>query len=98
MLDTKFHCFFAKVTELCVSAGYSPYWEKTLSSGAKTVAIFNYVADDEAEPIILYFKDIGFTRPVHARDLWAHKDLGSLRDSYTVTVPQDAVVMLQIWR
>ena len=53
---------------------------------------------DEAEPIILYFKDIGFTRPVHARDLWAHKDLGSLRDSYTVTVPQDAVVMLQIWR
>jgi len=73
-------------------------WEKPLSSGAKAVAIFNYVTDDEAEPITLYFKDVGFTGPVHARDLWAHKNLGTLRDSYTVTVPQGGVVMLRLWK
>jgi alpha-galactosidase len=73
-------------------------WLKPLSGGAKAVALFNYVIDDEAEPLTLKFKDIGFTGQVHARDLWAHKDLGVLHDSYTVTVPQGGVVMLKIWK
>ena len=73
-------------------------WVKPLTGGAKAVAIFNYVTDDEAEPTTLLMKDIGFTGPVHVRDLWAHKDIGILRDSYTFTVPQGGVVMLRIWR
>ncbi len=73
-------------------------WEKPLSGGAEAVALFNYVTDDEAEPFTLYFKDVGFTGPVHVRDLWAHKDLGVLYDSYTVTVPQGGVVMLKLWK
>jgi alpha-galactosidase len=72
-------------------------WVKPLSGGAKAVAIFNYVTDDEAEPLTLQLKDVGFTGSVHARDLWAHKDLGVLRGSYTVTVPQGGVVMLRMW-
>ena len=71
-------------------------WIKPLSDGAKAVALFNYVTDDEAEPLTLRFKDVGFSGPVRARDLWAHKDLGILHDSYTVTVPQGGVVMLRI--
>ena len=73
-------------------------WEKPLTGGAKAVALFNYVTDDEAEPLTLYFKDVGFTGPVHVRDLWAHKDIGVLRDSYTVTIPQGGVVMLKVWK
>ena len=73
-------------------------WVKPLSGGAKAVAIFNYVTDDEAEPQTLSFKDVGFTGPVHVRDLWAHKDLGILHSSYTFTVPQGGVVMLRIWK
>jgi len=73
-------------------------WEKPLSGGAKAVALFNYVTDDEAEPFTLYFKDVGITGPVHARDLWAHKDLGILHGSYTVTIPQGGVVMLKLWK
>lgn len=73
-------------------------WVRQLSGGAKAVAIFNYVTDDEAEPQTLWFKDIGFSGPVHVRDLWAHQDLGIMRDSYTVTVPQGGVVMLRVWR
>jgi alpha-galactosidase len=73
-------------------------WVKPLSGGAKAVALFNYVIDDEAEPLTLKFEDVGISGPVHARDLWAHKDLGVLHDSYTVTVPQGGVVMLRIWK
>ena len=49
-------------------------WVKPLSGGAKAVALFNYVTDDVAEPLTLRLKDVGFNGPVHARDLWAHKD------------------------
>ena len=73
-------------------------WVKPLSGGAKAVAIFNYVTDDEAEPVTLRFEEVGFAGAVHARDLWAHKDLGVLKDSYTVTVPQGGVVMLRLWK
>jgi alpha-galactosidase len=73
-------------------------WVRPLSGGEKAVAIFNYVTDDEAEPLTLQVRDVGFTGPVHARDLWAHKDLGVLRGSYTVTVPQGGVVMLRLWQ
>jgi alpha-galactosidase len=78
-------------------AGPPQVWVKPLSGGAKAVAIFNYVTDDEAEPITLQLKQVGFSDPVHARDLWAHKDLGTLSGSYTVTVPQGGVVMLRMW-
>lgn len=73
-------------------------WVKDLSGGTKALAIFNYVTDDEAEPQTVRLNDLGFQGPVHARDLWAHKDLGVLRDSYTVTPPKGGVVMLRIWQ
>ncbi len=71
-------------------------WIKPLSDGAKAVAMFNYVTDDEAEPLTLQFKDVGFDGPVHVRDLWAHRDLGILDKSYTVTIPEGGVVMLRL--
>ncbi len=73
-------------------------WVRPLSGGAKAVAIFNYVTDDEVEPLTLRLKDVGFTGSVHARDLWAHKDLGILNGTYTVFVPQGGVVMLRLWK
>ena len=73
-------------------------WMKPLRGGAKAVAIFNTVLDDQAIPITLRLQDAGFTGPVHARDLWAHKDLGILHGSYTVVPPPGGVVMLRLWR
>ncbi len=73
-------------------------WMKPLSDGGKAVALFNYVTDDEAEPLTLHFKDVGMEGPVHIRDLWAHKDLGIQHDSYTITIPQGGVVMLRLWK
>jgi len=73
-------------------------WAKPLSGGAAAVALFNYVTDDEAEPLTLQFNDVGFSGPVHVRDLWTHRDLGVLNGSYTVTVPAGGVVMLRLWK
>ncbi|HET9176904.1 MAG TPA: glycoside hydrolase family 27 protein [Terriglobia bacterium] len=73
-------------------------WARPLSGGAMAVALFNFVIDDEAEPLTFRFKDIGFSGPLHVRDLWAHRDLGVLHSSYTVTVPQGGAVMLRLWK
>ena len=43
-------------------------------------------------------RDLGFAGPVHARDLWTHKDVGVLNGSYTVTPPKGGVVMLRLWK
>ena len=48
--------------------------------------------------VTVAFKDLGFAGPVHARDLWAHKDLGVVRDSFTATPPKGGVVMLRLWQ
>jgi len=69
-------------------------WSKPLEGGDKAVALFNR---SEAEyPITVDFKSVGFDGPVHARDLWSHKDLGTLNGSYTAVVPKYGVVMLRL--
>lgn len=69
-------------------------WMKPLAGGAKAVALFNR---SEAEyPITVQFKSVGFDGAVHARDLWSHKDLGTLQNSYTAMVPKHGVVMLRL--
>jgi alpha-galactosidase len=73
-------------------------WVRQLAGGARAVAVFNFVTDDVPQPVTVSFKDLGFTGPVHARDLWSHKDLGLLRDSVTVTPPKGGVVMLRVWQ
>ena len=73
-------------------------WVRPLADGAKAVALFNFVTDDVPQPITVRLKDLGFTGPVHARDLWAHKDLGLIQDSYTATPPEGGVVMLRLWK
>ncbi|MEO6965964.1 MAG: glycoside hydrolase family 27 protein, partial [Acidobacteriaceae bacterium] len=69
-------------------------WMKPLEGGAKAVALFN--RDDLPYPMTFRFQDAGLNGPVHARDLWAHKDLGTLHRSYTALVPGHGVVMLRV--
>ncbi len=75
-----------------------PYeiWMKPLRGGAKAVALFN--RSEAVYPITLKLKDVGLTGSVHARDLWSHRDIGTLQSSYTATVPRHGVVMLRLSR
>jgi alpha-galactosidase len=73
-------------------------WVRPLADGSKAVALFNFVTDDVPQPITIRIQDLGFKGPVHARDLWLHKDIGILQDSYTAIPPKGGVVMLRLWQ
>lgn len=69
-------------------------WVKPLADGSKAVGLFN--KGMSTMPITVYFKEIGFNGPVSLRDLWAKKNLGTFKNSYTAQVPRHGVVMLRV--
>jgi alpha-galactosidase len=69
-------------------------WMKPLADGSKAVGLFN--RGEDAEPITVYFKDVGVGESAAIRDLWARKDLGTFKDTFTATVPRNGVVMLRM--
>jgi alpha-galactosidase len=70
-------------------------WARPLKSGAKAVAIFNFGASTLSTASIgLHLKDLGFGPTASARDIWAAKDLGRIKDDYAVTLPAHAVQLL----
>lgn len=76
------------------ASGPFEVWAKPLSGGAKAVALFN--RSEAVYPITVHLADVGFSGSAKARDLWAHKDLGTLTGSYTAAVPRHGVVMLRL--
>ncbi len=73
-----------------------PYevWMKPLAHGEKAVALFN--RGTTAYPISFPLRAVGYNHPVHARDLWAHKDVGMIQGAYTAVVPSHGVVLLRL--
>ncbi len=69
-------------------------WMKPLQGGAKAVALFN--RSTQAHPITVQLASVGFNGAAHARDLWLHKDLGTVHGSYSATVPGHGVVLLRL--
>jgi alpha-galactosidase len=76
--------------------GPTEIWVKPLADGSKAVGIFN--RNEVPMTITLDFKDVGVQAPAQVRDLWTHKDLGTLDRSYRTTVPTHGVVMLKIYQ
>jgi alpha-galactosidase len=71
-------------------------WTRTLSNGDMAVAMFNGLRSPTE--MTLRLDKAGWHGPAAARDLWAHRDLGVLRDPYIVMVPGHGVVMLRLSR
>ena len=69
-------------------------WAKPLADGSKAVGVFN--RHHTALSITVDFKQLGFNGPVQVRDIWQAKDLGSMQDSYSVTVPPHGVILLRV--
>jgi alpha-galactosidase len=69
-------------------------WMKPLADGSKAVGLFN--RGEDGAPITVYFKDAGVGESATVRDLWARKDLGTFKDSFTTKVARHGVVMLRI--
>jgi Alpha galactosidase A/Alpha galactosidase C-terminal beta sandwich domain/Alpha-galactosidase, CBM13 domain len=72
-------------------------WAKKLAGpGRRAVLLFNRTA--WPGPIKVCWSELGLvpTSVARVQDLWAHKDLGSFKSSYSATVPADDIMLLTI--
>ncbi|MEO7934387.1 MAG: glycoside hydrolase family 27 protein [Chthoniobacterales bacterium] len=69
-------------------------WVKTLENGDKAVGLFN--RGDAAADVEVLWSEASLAGSRKVRDLWAHKDLGSFSDKFTVTVPPHGAVTLRV--
>jgi len=69
-------------------------WMKPLADGGKAVGLFN--RGTSPMPVTAYFRDIGVGESASVRDLWARKDLGTFKGSFTATVPKHGVVLIKV--
>src|SRR5690242_3174801 len=72
-------------------------WVKKLAGpGRRAVLLFNRAAWPAS--ITVHWRELGLVSASAAkvRDLWAHKDLGSFKSSYSATLPADDIVLLTI--
>jgi alpha-galactosidase len=69
-------------------------WAKPLSGGEVAVGLLNQTTS--ATHVTVKLTDVGVNGEAQARDLWEHKDLGVVRESYTAVVPGHGVVMLRL--
>jgi alpha-galactosidase len=71
-------------------------WAKPLADQSQAVGLFN--RSEAALTMTLDFKAIGLSPPAKVRDLWEHKDIATVQDTYTVEVPKHGVVLLKVSR
>jgi alpha-galactosidase len=69
-------------------------WTKPLADGGTAVGLFN--TDAHPMTITANFKALGLPETVQARDLWRRKDLGTLHQTFTATVPRHGSVLLKV--
>ena len=72
-------------------------WSRPLSDGSVALAILNVsTARNQMHGLTLHLKDVGFPRGAHARDVWAGKDLGTIKDTDVMTIPEHGAVLLKL--
>src|SRR5580692_8438437 len=59
-------------------------WVRALADGSKAVGVFNRL--DKPLLATVDFKQLGFGGTVQVRDIWEGKDLGTMKDPYTVSL------------
>ena len=76
--------------------GTSEIWGKPLKGGAWAVGLFN--RGEQPASITVRWSQLQLAGARHVRDLWAHKNLGRVRDQFTATVAPHGVVMIRVSR
>jgi alpha-galactosidase len=69
-------------------------WVKPLADGSKAVGLFN--RGESIMPVTAHFRDVGVGDSADIRDLWARRDLGVFKGSFTAQVPTHGVVLVKI--
>jgi alpha-galactosidase len=73
--------------------GPTEIWVRPLEDGSKAVGLFN--RHDSPLDISVDFQQLGFSGPVHLRDVWSAKDLPAA-PSFQASVPGHGVVLLRV--
>jgi alpha-galactosidase len=76
--------------------GDKEVWARPLAGGDRAVALLNRAATPQA--ITVKWEDLGYPDHLSAslRDVWQHKDLGSMTGSFTTTVAPHAAVIVTV--
>ena len=70
-------------------------WARPLADGNEAVGLFN--RGESTLNITFELASISKRHSAKIRDLWEHKDLGTITDSYTTSVPKHGVVMIKVF-
>ena len=71
-------------------------WIKPLADGGAAVGVVNL--GSAAVQTTVHTSDLNLARPVaKARDLWSHREVQLIKDSYTATIPSHGTLLLRVW-
>lgn len=68
-------------------------WVKELSDGSKGVGLFN--RGEHPSQVMVNLQELGLKSPCTARDLWAKKNLETLKNDYSCTLPPHGSQLLK---
>ena len=85
---------FGKPARRIAKAGDSEVWAKELHDASLGVGLFNL--GTSATNVTVTWSDAGLTGKKAIRDLWLHKDLGTVEDHFTQSVPSHGAVLLRL--
>ncbi len=71
-------------------------WAKKLQDGGQAVVLFNRTDAEAAMAVSWQELGMPFDASPMVRDLWAHKDLGRVKGTFTATVAPHDVVMIRV--
>jgi alpha-galactosidase len=74
--------------------GNSEIWTKPLKDGGTAVAIFNLA--DTKSTVEARWSTLGLGDKERARDLWGHRDLGTIIGAYTAVIPAHGTALLKV--
>ena len=71
-------------------------WSRPLADGGRALAVINFGEDQTfLRGIGLHLKEAGVTGSMKARDVWAAKDLGSIKDDYKFALKRHEMLLLR---
>jgi alpha-galactosidase len=86
-----------KEANLTFQEGPVQIWSRPLNDGGTALAIFNIgTGRTQLRVSELHLKEAGVVSGVEARDIWAAKDLGRVRQSDSMVIPSHGVVLLKL--
>jgi alpha-galactosidase len=85
-----------KQAERIYQEGPVQIWSRPLADGGRAIAVINFGEDTTfLRGISLHLKEAGVTNGMKARDVWAAKDLGSIKDEYKTPLKRHEMLLLR---